>query len=202
MAQSGQFLAVLNEAALSQTWAAIKQELRQRSGGGDEFTQLLIDGVEAQLTQPGAVLASLRLDYLFGFLWQNVYGQLFESGFRYEQAKVFPRFFAGADLWFSERLELLPPTVAGQVTVRLSGPLDLERTDTAAVARQIDKELRDANAGATPTDPATLHGTYVATCQLDQATGWSLSLDASVRCQAGEAYSKEYFLRFESIPAV
>lgn len=199
---TGQLVDLLNEAALHQAWAATKQELLQRSGGDDAFTKVLVQGVEQQLARPGALLASLRLDYLFGFLWQNVYNQRFESQFRYEQPRCFPRFFAGTDLWVSERLELLPP-VAGQVALRLSGPLDAARTDFAAVRRQLNAEREDAGlAAGTPNQLEALRGDYTATCHLDAATGWPVALDASVRCYCNEEYSKEYFLRLEQLPVL
>jgi hypothetical protein len=197
---TGQLASLLNEAAVQQAWAVVKQELELRSGGSDAFTEVLAQGVEQQLARPGAVLASLRLDYLFGFLWQNVYGQRFESEFRYEQPRCFPHFFAGTDLWFSERLELLPPA-AGQVALRLSGPLDASRTDLEVVHQQLNTERADAGlAASTPAQLTTLRGEYTATCHLDLATGWPVAIDASVRCYTANTYSKEYFLRLEQLP--
>lgn len=197
---AGQLVSLLNEATIHQAWGAAKEELMSRSGGRDSFTEVLVRGVEQQLARPGALLASLRLDYLFSFLWQNVYGQRFESQFWYEQPRCFPRFFAGIDLWFSERLELLPPA-AGQVALRLSGTLDASRTDLAALRRQLDTEREDGGlAACAPAQLAALRGEYTATCQLDLATGWPVALEASVRCHADDAYSKEYFLRLEQLP--
>ena len=199
---TGQLDSLLNEAAVHQAWATAKQALLSRSGGDDEFTQVLVQGVEQQLARPGKLLASLHLDYLFGFLWQNVYGQRFESEFRYEQPRCFPRFFTGTDLWFSERLELLPPA-AGHVVLRMSGPLDAVRTNLAAVHQQLNTEREKAGLLPSPAAQlAALRGEYTATCQLDLATGWPVALEASVRCYANDAYSKEYFLRLEQLPAL
>jgi len=197
---TGQIASLLNETGIKQEWAAVQEALVLRSGGRDEFTKVLVQGVEQQLARPGAMVASLRLDYLFGFLWQNVYDQRFESQFRYEQQRCFPRFFAGTDLWFRERLEL-QPAIGGQVAFQLSGPLDASCTDVPAVHRQIITERENAGLPSTPpAQLANLRGEYTAVCHLDQSTGWPLTLEASVRCHADGVYSKEYFLRLEQLP--
>lgn len=202
---AGQLVAILNQEELRQTWATARAELTRRSGGGeDEFTQLLVAGVEAQLAQPTAVLASLRFDYAFGLLFANLYQQRFESGWRYGQAQCFAHFLPDTDLWFAERLEVGAPAGPGRAALRVSGLLDAARTDLAAVAQQVDAALAlaasPAGPPAPPTDPAALRGTYEATYDLDAATGWPRLLEASVCCRAGEAYRKEYFLRLELLP--
>lgn len=202
---TGRLLALRNHAAVLETWQAVEQELVRRSGGGDDVTQDLRAAVGALLQDPANLLASLGYDYAFGWLLPDFYGQRFENGWRYTQPRCFGRFFAEADLWFTERLEVGSAPAAGQATLHLRGPLDPARTDLAAVARQVDAERAAAAAGPTPelsaTDPATISGTYEATYQLDQATGWPVALDVSVRCQAGAGYSKEYFFRLEQLPA-
>lgn len=199
---TGELLALHNHATIRHTWDAVEQELLRRSGGDDEVTQALRESVAALLQDPANFVASLRRDYAFGWLLPNFYGQRFEGGWRYVQPRCFARFFAAADLWFDERLELASTPAAGPVTLRLRGQLDPARTDLPAVARQIDAERAAAGADAPATDPAAVRGEYEATYQLDQATGWPLALDANVRCQAGAEYSKEYFFRLEQLPAL
>lgn len=201
VAPTGQLAAVGNQGEVQQAWVRVKQELAQRSGGEDDFTQVLTAGLDEQLGRPGAVLASLRFDYFFGFLLQNMYGQQFESGVRYGQARCFPRFFSGADLWFWERLELAVPTNPARVAVRLTGILDAAQTDLAAVAQQVGAAQQLA-APAGPAEPLpapeALRFTYEATAELDAATGWPILVEASVRCTVADAsYSKEYFIRIE-----
>ena len=199
---TGQVVDVLNTAQMQQTGEQVKATLVRRSGGEDEFTQLLLEGLDEQLRRPGAVLASLRLDYFFGFLLQNLYGQRFESGFRYGQARCFPQFFAGQDLWFWERLELALPTAPERVALRLRGQPDPARTNLAAVAQQLDaaRQLLAPDAQAAPTPPQALCLAYEATVELDAATGWPMSVEASVRCGVADGYGKEYFIRLEQQP--
>ena len=198
---AGQLVDLDNFAAIAQTWAELRAELRQRSGGEDELTQTLVTGLDAQLAEGAApLLDSLRLDYAFAFLLPDVYGPRWESGWRYEQARAFPHFFTDIDLWVNEQLELGAPTAAGHPTLHLRGPLDAQRTDLAAVARQIEAERLAADPAADLTNSAPPQAHYEATYQLDPATGWPLALEASVRCQAGALYSKEYFLRLEQVP--
>lgn len=203
---TGHLLALRNHAAVLEAWKAVEQELVRRSGGDDDVTQDLRAAVGPLLHDPANLLASLRYDYAFGWLLPDFYGQRFESGWRYTNPRRFGRFFAAADLWFTERLELGSAPAAGQATLHLRGPLDAARTDLAAVARQVDAERAAAGAIDLATDPATdpavVSGAYEATYQLDQATGWPVTLDASVRCQAGAGYRKEYFFRLEQLPSL
>ena len=197
---AGQLVGLDNFAAIVQTWAELRAELLQRSGGEDELTQALVAGLDAQLAGPAPLLASLRLDYAFAFLLPDVYGPRWESGWRYEQARAFPHFFTDTDLWVNEQLELGAPTADGYPTLHLRGQLEAQRTDLAAVATHIGAERLAADPAADLTQPAPPQVGYAATYQLDPATGWPLTLDASVRCQAGAPYSKEYFLRLEQVP--
>lgn len=198
----GQVAQVLNEPAIHQTWARVKAELVRRSGGEDEFTQVLVQGLVEQLRRPGTVLASLRLDYFFGFLLQNVYGQRFETGFRYGQPRCFPQFFAGLDLWFTERLELAVPSGPERVALRLTGQPDPARTNLVAVAEQVAAAQQllapaGSDASAAPVLPEALRFAYEASAELDAATGWPVRVEAAVRCWVPGGYSKEYFLRLE-----
>lgn len=197
---AGQLLKVLNEDEIQQTWEGVKQELVLRSGGEDDFTRVLVAGLDEQLSRPGALLASLRFDYFFGFLLQNIYGQPFESSSRYGQARCFPQFFSGTDLWFWERLELAAPTTPARIAVRLTGKIDTTQTDLAAVTQQLVAAQQLASP-ATPAPPLpapeALRFSYEATAELDAATGWPLFVEASVRCGIAAGYGKEYFIRFE-----
>ena len=203
---TGQLLALRNHAAVLETWQTVEQELIRRSGGGDDVTQDLRTAMHALLQDPANLLASLSYDYAWGWLLPDFYGQRFESGWRYTRTQCFGRFFAAADLWFAERLELGDAPAEGQATLLLRGTLDTTRTDLAAVAQQMDAEREAAGAASAapmaPTDPAAVSAAYEATYQLDRATGWPVALDVSVRCQAGAAYSKEYFFRLEQLPAL
>lgn len=202
VAPTGRLLALRNHAAIVQTWATVQAELATRSGG-DELTMELLASVGAQLQRPQQLLASLRHDYAFGFLFPNCYQQRFESGFRYEQVMEFPRFFATADLWFCERLELLAPLAPGRATLRLAGSFDISRTDLAAVGQEVDVALGLAGYGSkAPTLPGSVRADYEATLDVDVATGWPVAVEASVRCYVDATYSKEYFLRLEQLPTL
>lgn len=204
VAPDGQLLAVLNQAEVQQTWERVRTELIQRSGGEDAVTNLLLSGIDEQLQQPQSLLASLRYDYLFGFLLKNIYQQRFESDRRYEQAQIMPHFFAGVDLWCWERLELALPPAPGRVALYLSGTLDRDRTELAAVTQQM-LAAQAAAAGQSPAaplvaaNPADLCFAYDATYDVDVATGWPVSVEASIRCWLPAMYSKEYFLRLEVV---
>lgn len=201
VAPDGQVMAVLNEGEVGQTWQRVRAELLGRTGGEDEITQLLLAGVEEQLRQPGSLLASLRYDYQFAFLLKNIYQQRFESHRRYGQALVLPAFFAGVDLWCWERLALRPAAAPGRVALHLSGELDRERTDVAAVVHQM--LAAQAAAGGEPPAAASvadLRFAYEAAYEVDELTGWPVSVEASVRCWLPNLYSKEYFLRLELAP--
>lgn len=197
----GQPVALRNHAEVLASWQGLKQELTERSGGTDAVTQLLLTDLEALLQQPDPLLASLRYYYLYGALFANCYGQLYESGVRYEQPRHFARFFADTDLWLAERLTVAAPPATGRVALRCDGGLDEARTDRARLARSIDAAWAAADsAPARPaTDPATVQAVYDATYDVDAATGWPHSIELSVRCRAGQAYCKEYFLRLEPL---
>lgn len=198
---TGQLLGLRNHAEVLMTWTELQKELIQRSGGNDEITQLLLEAVHTQMQRPESLLISLRHDYAFDFALPRLYGQRFESTFRYEQAREFPHFFTDTGLRFTERLEVAAPLAAGRATLRLTGLLDTTRTDLSAVATHIQAALAVAAAPvAVRTAPGTLTGQYEATYDVDLATGWPVEVEASVRCAAGDAYQKEYFLRLEQLP--
>lgn len=199
---TGQLLALRNYAAILATWQAVQQELMQRSGGEDDVTQQLLASVGALLQTPTSLLTSLGYDYAFGWLLPDFYGQRFESSWRYEQPRCFARFFAAADLWFTERLEVGSAPAVGQVALHLRGQLDTSRTDLLAVAEQIDAERAATGVEPPATTPAAVSANYEATYFLDQTTGWPMALDASVRCEAGTDYCKEYFFRLEQQPTL
>lgn len=199
---AGQLLGLRNHAEILQTWAAVQEELVRRSGGEDEVTQSLLQSVGAQLQRPEAILSSLRHDYAFAYLLPDLYQQRFESGFTYEQALEFPLFFTDTSLWFGEQLTVGTPAAPGRATLCASGLLNARRTDLMAIARQVATAFVTASLPAHPVDPATIQATYTATFDLDLVTGWPIAVEASVVCRAGDTYSKEYFLRFEQLPAL
>ena len=196
---NGQVLAVLNHPEVQQTWKRVQAELLNRAGGADAVTAQLLAGVAEQLAQPAGLLTSLRYDYLFAFLLKDIYQQRFEGELRYGQAQVLPRFFADADLWYWERLALMPAPAPGRVGLHLSGELDRARTDVLAVVQHL-RDAHEALTGvpaAASAHPADLRLAYEATYEVDAATGWPVRVEASVRCWLPNLYSKEYFLRFE-----
>lgn len=198
---AGQRLAVANHAEIIATWADIKQELLARYGEADALTASLRAAVEAQVQDPARLLDSLHHDYSHSLLVANLYQQRFESGFCYTQARAFPHFLADTAVCFQEQLTLGEPTVPGRATLHLRGRLDEDRTDRAAVARQVAAllALSPNPAPVGPPDPATLTFAYHATYDLDLATGWPVSVAATVTCQSPAGYTKEYDLTVQQL---
>lgn len=201
---TGRFLELANQAEIAQAWAEIDAELAAAAGGepDDDATAPLRAAVAAQVQRPERLLHSLQYDYAYGLLVADVYGQRFESGLGYTQPKAFPQFFAGVNLHFHERLQLGPPAALGCVALHLSGRLDEQRTDRAAVAEQVAAALALAPAGAAPRpqpEAAGLAFAYRAACDLDAATGWPLAVAATVSCHGPAGYAKEYDLTIERL---
>lgn len=87
------------------------------------------------------------------------------------------------------------------MALRCTSQLDPDRTDLAAVARQLAEaqQLAAAPGVVIPplSAPADLRFTYEATAELEEATGWPLWVEAAVRCGVNGGYNKEYFIRLE-----
>ena len=196
--RAGQILELVNYEELLSGWEAIKQQLAARAGAGepDAITASLLAAAEEQLRRPEQVLASLRYDYAYYFLFKNIYYQRFESSSRYGQPAEFPRFFAGASLHFCERMALERPTAPGHATLRFRGGPDEARLDRAAVAREVAAGLFPAQPPAARPlpDPAALAFAYEATYEVEAATGWPVAIEARVNCRSPAGYAKEYDL--------
>lgn len=172
----------------------------QRYGETEELTTALRVAVAAQVAAPTRLLSSLHHDYAYHLLVANLYHQRFESGLGYVQPRSFPHFLPDTALHFHERLELGVPAAPGRATVLVSGQLDEQRTDRAAVARQVAAALALAKPAASPVpDPVTLTFTYQARYDLDAATGWPVSVTATVACQSPAGYAKEYDLTIQQL---
>jgi len=195
---AGEFLALANHAEVVAAWAGIEQEMRARYGSEEALTSALRAGVAAQVRDPAALLHSLRHDYAYHLLLGNLYQQRFESGLGYGQGRAFLHFLPNTALHFHERLELGDPSAPGRVTVLVSGLLDEQRTDRAAVARQAETALGLVGMVAAP-DPAALTFAYRARYDLDAATGWPLTVAATVTCASPAGYAKEYDLTIEQL---
>ena len=198
-APTGQLLALANHAEIGPVWAGIKQAFGARYGAQDENAAALAAAVEAQVQDPARLFDSLQYDYAYRLLVANLYEQRLESGFGYGQPRAFPEFLAGTAVHFHERLELGVAAAPGQVRVLLSGRLDEQRTDRAAAARQVAAALAlvPTTPAPDPPDPADLLFSYVATYDLDAATGWPVAVEAVVTCQSPAGYAKEYDLTIE-----
>lgn len=197
---AGEFLALANHAEIEAAWAAIEQELVARYGEADALTTALRTAVAAQVRTPALLLGSLRHDYAYHLLVANLYQQRFESGLGYGQRRSFPHFLAGTALHFHERLELGVPAGPGRATVLVSGQLDEQRTDRAAVAQQVAAALALAGPVAAPApDPAALTFGYRASYDLDVATGWPVAVAATISCQSPAGYAKEYDLTVQQL---
>lgn len=195
---AGEFRALANHAELVAAWAGIKQELVARYGEDEALTTTLRTAIEAQVRDPALLLHSLRHDYAYHLLVANLYQQRFESGFGYGQSRSFSHFLADTDLRFHERLELGAPVAPGRATVLVSGRLDEQRTDRAAVARQAETAL--ALVGRVPApDPTALTFSYRARYDLDVATGWPVAVAATVTCESPAGYAKEYDLTIQQV---
>jgi len=110
VAASGEWLEVLNQAAIAQTWAKLQTKLSAESVPDEPLLASLFDAVGRQLTDPKALLRSLRYDYLYQVLaggWPRplplpatVAPQ--SEGWSAGHPRCFAAFLPGTDLWFHE----------------------------------------------------------------------------------------------------
>ena len=80
-------------------------------------------------------------DYLYAVLPGSFYQQPFETTCRYVRPRVFPQFFDGLALHFTETLRLAAPAAAGPAELAVTGTIDPVATDVAAVAARIRAAL-------------------------------------------------------------
>lgn len=197
-APSGEFVALLNHEALLHTWAGMAQALRAATTDDDDVTNTLLAFMDAQLQHPDRVLLSLQHDYLYQTLLPNFYNQPLASRDAPARSRRFTSFFDQVPLWFWEHVRVQPAETPEQLTVRLQGTLDAQKTDTAAVQALMVKalELAPSPAGAPPlpTPLPAPHFAYEATYVLAQPTGLPLSVDLTVYARLNEVYNKQYSL--------
>lgn len=191
-APTGELLGLTNQAAIRQTWAALRQELQQaHAAAPSEVVDSLVAGLDRQLAHPAGLGPSLALDYAYAALLGDFYRQPFAPGSRYQQPRGFPHFFDGLTLHFTETLRLDPAAAdPAHVVLRLRGELDRAATDLSAIAALIQARLGQPDAP----DPARLQATYQATHTLRADTGWPVAVELTVRCNYGTLYGKEYYL--------
>jgi hypothetical protein len=197
---AGEFLALANHPEIVAAWDRIEQELLARYGEAEELTRALRAAVAAQVQEPALLLGSLAHDYTYHLLVANLYQQRFESGWGYGQARSFPHFLADTGVHFHERLELGDPAAPGRATLLVSGRLDEQRTDRAAVVRQVAAALATISPPTEPPpDPAALTFAYRARYDLDVGTGWPVAVAATITCRSPAGYAKEYDLTVQQL---
>ena len=195
LAPTGALLALANPAAAGAAWARVQAELLRRYPTPSTLLDELVAGVARQLAQPTGLGPSLAYDYLYAALPGDFYQQPFETSHRYVGPKVFPQFFEGLDLHFTESLRLAPAGAPDQAVLRLTGTIDPVATDLAAEARRIGAALRRP----ADVDPAGLQFAYQATHRVVPGTGLPATVALTVRCTYPDVYRKEYHLRLEAV---
>lgn len=191
----GELIALLNHEALLHTWAQLAQDLRASTTDDDQLTSTLLKFMTEQLQSPAAFLRSLRHDYLYQTLVPDYFGQPLGGEGGPANSRQFANFFDKIDLWFAEQVTWEPGPAPEQLTLRLQGTLDKQKTDVEAVHQQISKALGlvppPAGAGAEVPPP---HFHYAATYVLETNTGLPFEVALSVYTRAGLVYNKEYTL--------
>lgn len=195
---TGEPVALLNHEELRQTWERLAQDLRASTTDEDEVTKSILDFMGRQLQSPESFLRSLQHDYLYQALLPGFYQQPLGGPTAPGRSRQFSNFFDKQSLWFLECVEVLPEQTPGQLTLRLHGPLDLQKTDVAAIEKLMTNDLRLAQpsneAPSTSEGIPTLHFAYEATYVVEQATGLPLRVELMVYARAGQLYNKEYHL--------
>ena len=110
---------------------------------------------------------------------------------------MFPEFFEGLALHFTETLRLAPATDSGPAVLHLSGTIDPVTTALAAVARHIAAALGRPTAVA----PAEVGFAYAATHRFGAGTGLPAAVVLTVSCTYQDQYRKEYHLAIEATPS-
>ena len=197
-APTGELLGLANHAAVGARWTRVQQELHRRYPVPSDMVTLLVAGVSRQLAQPEGLWPSLCYDYQYAALPGSFYQQRFETSHQYLSSKVFPEFFEGLALHFTEILRLAPADgPADQVVLRLTGIIDPAATDLAAVARHVQTVLGLPTAVV----PADVCFAYTATHCFVESTGLPAAVALTVSCTYQDQYRKEYQLAIEAGPS-
>jgi hypothetical protein len=161
-----------------QAWTELRAELLAESPTGEPLLASLLTAVDQQVTDPQAVLRSLRYDYLYQALAGGWPTPPLLGAWSAERPRGFAAFLPGADLWFTEQVRTELATQA----LAVRGTLDPARTTLAAWPLSADA-----------TDPPP-HAGYEADVRLDAATGLPTYLDLTVFVRQAAAYNKQYTL--------
>ena len=158
----------------------------------------LLAGVSRQLAVPAGLWSSLPANYLYAALPGDFYQQGFYAEHWYVRPRVFPQFFDGQGLHFTETLRLAPPETAapGPVVLHLAGTPDPAATDLVAVAAAVRAALGPNVPAVLPTD---LRLAYAARHEFDQRTGLPVAVELTVSCACRDVYHKEYSLAISPI---
>jgi hypothetical protein len=195
VAPTGEVTALLNHAELLRAGNELLLKMRASIHEDDQLTPAMLSFAERQLQSPAAFLRSLRNDYLYQALVPDYYGQSLGELGGPMRARQFANFFDKTDLWFTEQVAWEPGPTPQQLTLRLTGTLDVQKTDVAGVHKLIANALSlvPPPAGAATVLPAP-HFHYAATYVLEQSTGLPFEVALSVYARAGLVYNKEYTL--------
>ena len=197
VAAGGAWTEVLNPAAIARTWAGLRAELLAGSTPDDPLLASLLAAVDRQVADAGAVLRSLRYDYLYQVLaggWPSPPPAAVAGGAGSEAAewsagrpRCFAAFLPGTDLWFSEQARA-EPAEPGSRALAVRGTLDPARTDLTAALPPAPN----------PADrPPPPRAGYHARIRLDTATNLPTHVALSVYVRQGDFYNKEYTLTLD-----
>lgn len=194
-AATGELRGLANTAAIRARWAQMQPELARQYPAGGHVIEALVAGVRQQLARPAGLWPSLPYNYLYAALPGSFYGQPFESNSQYCRPKVFPQFFDGLALAFTETLRLAQADTPAQVLLRLTGALAPGPTDLTAVAAHVGAALGPRHSVA----PEELRFAYAATHCFVKSTGLPAHVELTVSCAYQDLYHKEYHLVIQSL---
>ena len=196
LAPTGELRGLANGAAIGQQWAHVRQALARQYPTDSEVVAALVAGVSRQLARPAGLWPSLPYDYLYAALPGSFYQQPFETTCRYVRPRVFPQFFDGLALHFTETLRLAAPAAPGPVELAVTGTIDPVATDVAAVAARIRAALGPGPAVA----PEDVRFAYAATHCFARDTDLPTHVRLTVSCAYQEVFYKEYHLVVQALP--
>jgi hypothetical protein len=194
LSATGQLVGLVNYDEIQRTWAAIKRDLHRRFGEGEMTTGIIHDVDALVINNNGQnLLDSLAHDYSYHALLRptHVLGHQERQGAL--QARHFPQFYSGADIWFQETMTAAAADEG--VTFRLQGRLDLTQTNLVSVAQAIQIQL-----GPNPptVQPEQVRCSYEATHTLG-LTGLPEAIELVARSHYHDLYRKEYSLSVRRI---